>query len=87
MATTDLIVNVNRRLDQIENHIRGVDTPIQNPTNVVDSIRGSLNTIRAILQNVTAERDQYQDILNDENRQIQDLRQQLSNTRNQNLRF
>ena len=87
MATTDLIVNVNRGLDRIENHIRGVGTPIQNPTNVIDGIRGSLNTIRAILQNVTAERDQYQDLLNDENKQIQDLRQQLSDTRNQNLRF
>ena len=80
-------MNVNKELDRIENHIRGVDTPIQNPTNVIDGIRGSLNTIRAILQNVTAERDQYQDILNDENRRIQDLRQQLSDTRNQNLRF
>ena len=41
MATTNLIANINRGLDQIENHIRGVGTPMQNPTNVIDGIRGS----------------------------------------------
>ena len=35
MATTNLIANVNRGLDRIENHIRGVGTPMQNPTNVI----------------------------------------------------
>ena len=37
------------------------------------------------MQNITAERDQYQNILNDENRQVQDLRNQLGDSRNQNL--
>ncbi|CAB5376848.1 unnamed protein product [Rhizophagus irregularis] len=82
MATTNLITNVNRGLDRIENYIRGVGTPMQNPTNVIDGIRGSLNTIRATLQNITTERDQYQNILNDENRRVQDLRQQLNDSRN-----
>jgi chromosome segregation ATPase len=86
MATANLITNINRGLDRIENHIRGAGTPLQNPFNILDGIRGSLNTIRATLQNITTERDQYQNILNDENRQVRDLRQQLNDSRNQNLR-
>ncbi|PKY61242.1 hypothetical protein RhiirA4_485942 [Rhizophagus irregularis] len=77
MATTNLIVNVNRGLDRIENHIRGVGTSMQNPANVIDGIRSSLNTIRVTLQNITAERDQYQNILNDTNNWERDLRNQL----------
>jgi hypothetical protein len=45
MATTNLIANINRGLNRIENHIRGVGTPMQNPANVIDGIRGSLNTV------------------------------------------
>ncbi len=37
MITTNLIANVNRGLERIENHIRGVDTPMQNPTNVIEA--------------------------------------------------
>ena len=48
MATANLIVNINRGLDRIENHIRGAGTLMQNPANVIDSIRGSLNTIRVL---------------------------------------
>src|SRR5437762_453139 len=58
MVTANLIININRRLDRIENHIRGAGMPMQNPANVIDGIRGSLNTIRVTLQNITAERDQ-----------------------------
>ncbi len=65
IAITNLIANVNRGLEWIENHIRGVDTPMQNPANVIDGIRGSLNTIRVTLQNITTERDQYQNLLHD----------------------
>src|ERR1044072_9608073 len=61
--------------------------PMQNPANVIDGIRGSLNTIQITLQNITTERDQYQNVLNDENRQVQDLRNQLRDSRNQNLRL
>ncbi len=50
MVTTNLITNVNRGLERIENHIRGVGTPMQNPANIIDGIRGSLNTIRVTLQ-------------------------------------
>ncbi|PKK57383.1 hypothetical protein RhiirC2_798136 [Rhizophagus irregularis] len=87
MATTNLIANVNRGLERIENHIRGVGTPMQNPANVIDGIRGSLNTIRVTLQKITAERDQYQNILNDTNNRERDLGNQLRDSRNQNLRL
>jgi hypothetical protein len=86
MATADLIGNINRGLNRIEDHIGGVGTPMQNPTNVLDGIRGSLNTIRVTLQNITVERDQYQNILNDTNNRERDLRNQLRDSRNQNLR-
>src|SRR3954453_6313339 len=87
MATANLIANVNRGLDRIENHIRGVGTPMQNPTNAIDGIRGSLNTIRVTLQNITTERDQYQNILNDTNNWERNYRNQLRDSRNQNLRL
>ncbi|CAB5361904.1 unnamed protein product [Rhizophagus irregularis] len=87
MATTNLIANVNRGLERIENHIRGVGTPMQNPANVIDGIRGSLNTIRVTLQNITAERNQYQNILNDTNNRERNLGNQLRDSRNQNLRL
>ena len=43
--TTDLIENINRGLDRIKNYIKGVGTSLQNPFNILDGIRGSLNTI------------------------------------------
>ena len=82
MVTTNLIANINRGLDRIENHIKGVGTPMQNPANVIDGIRGSLNTIRVTLQNITAKRDQYQNILNDTNNRERDYRNQLRDSRN-----
>ena len=45
MAMTNLIANINKELDQIENHIKGVGMSMQNPANIIDGIRGSLNTI------------------------------------------
>ena len=65
MVTTNLITNVNRGLERIENHIRGVGTPMQNLANVIVGIKDSLNTIRITLQNITTERDQYQNLLHD----------------------
>src|SRR6266542_3320683 len=87
MATANLIVNINRGLDRIENHIRGVGTPMQNPANVIDGIRGSLNTIRVTLQNITAERDQYQNLLYDSIQRVDNLRNQFTDSGNQNLRL
>src|ERR1043165_7602619 len=86
MATADLIVNINRGLDRIENHIRGAGTSLTNLANIIDDIRGSLKTISITLQNITAERDQYQNLLTDENGQIEDLRNELRDTRNQFFR-
>src|ERR1044072_5846407 len=60
---------------------------MQNSTNVINGIRSSLNTIRITLQNITTERDQYQNILNDTNNRERDLGNQLRDSRNQNLRF
>ncbi|RIA89706.1 hypothetical protein C1645_824474 [Glomus cerebriforme] len=57
MAMANLIVNINRGLDRIENYIRGVGTPMQNPPNIKNGIRGLLNTIWVTLQNITAEHD------------------------------
>ncbi|RIA89392.1 hypothetical protein C1645_824921 [Glomus cerebriforme] len=57
MAMSNLITNINRGLDRIKNHIKGEGTPMQNLTNIIDGIRGLLNTIRVTLQNITAERD------------------------------
>ncbi|CAB4491033.1 unnamed protein product [Rhizophagus irregularis] len=87
MATADLIGNINRGLDRIENHIRGAGTLLPNPINILDGIRGSLNTIWVTLQNATTERDHYQNILNKTNEREQVLIQQLRNMRNENLRF
>src|SRR4051794_11389372 len=87
MATTNLIANINRGLDRIENYIRGVGTPMQNPANVLDGIRGSLNTIRVTLQNITAERDQYQNLLHDSIQRVDNFRNQFTDSGNQNLRL
>ena len=59
---------------------------MQNPANIIDGIRGSLNTIRVTLQSTTAERDQYQNLLNETNERERVLIQQLRDMRNENLR-
>src|ERR1044071_598724 len=87
MATTNLIANINRGLDRIENHIKGVGTPMQNPANVINGIRGLLNTIRVTLQNITAERDQFQNLLHDSIQRVDNLRNQFTDSGNQNLRL
>ncbi|PKK57102.1 hypothetical protein RhiirC2_798660, partial [Rhizophagus irregularis] len=79
MATTNLIANIN-------SHIKRVGTPMQNPANVIDGIRGSLNTIRITLQNITAECDQYQSLLHNSIQQVDNLRNQFTDSGNQNLR-
>jgi len=74
MTTTNLIANVNRGLEQIENYIRGVDTPMQNSANIIDDIRSSLNIIRVTLQNIITERDQYQNLLHNSIQRVDNLR-------------
>ena len=45
MATANLIVNINRGLDRIENHIRGAGTPMRNPANVITSRNNPIRPI------------------------------------------
>src|SRR6266498_3615227 len=85
MIMTNLIVNINRGLDRIENHIRRVGMLMQNPANVIDGIRSSLNTIWVTLQNITAKRNQYQNLLHDSIQRVDNLRNQFTDSGNQNL--
>ena len=61
--------------------------PMQNPANIIDGIRGSLNTIQITLQNITTKCDQYQNLLHDSIQQVNNLKNQLNNSRNQNLQL
>src|SRR6185369_7695467 len=56
MANIDLFIQIDRGLNRIENHLRGAGTPLNNPTNIINGIRGSLNAVRLNYQNA------YQDI-------------------------
>ena len=58
---------------------------MQNLTNIIDDIRGLLNTIQVTLQNITTERDQYQNLLHDSIQRVNNLRNQISDSENQNL--
>src|SRR5437870_13505331 len=60
---------------------------MQNPANVIDGIRGSLNTIWVTLQNITAEHDQFQNLLHDSIQRVDNLRNQFTDSGNQNLRL
>ncbi|CAG8821262.1 7288_t:CDS:1, partial [Dentiscutata erythropus] len=55
-VTLDLFIQIDRGLNRIENHIRGVGTPLNNPINIINGIRGSLNVVRLNYQTA------YQDI-------------------------
>ncbi|CAG8498908.1 9462_t:CDS:1 [Paraglomus occultum] len=56
MANLDLFIQIERGLNRIKNHIQGGGTPLNNPINIIEGIRGSLNTVRHNYQSV------YQDI-------------------------
>jgi hypothetical protein len=56
MVILDLFIQIDRGLNRIENHIRGVGTPLNNPINIINDIRDSLNTVRLNYQTA------YQDI-------------------------
>ena len=60
---------------------------MQNSANIIDGIKDSLNTIRVTLQNITAERDQFQNLLHDSIQQVDNLRNQFTNSKNQNLQL
>ncbi|CAG8605180.1 392_t:CDS:1, partial [Paraglomus occultum] len=45
MANLNLFIQIDRGLNRIENHIRGAGTPLNNPINIINGIRGSLNDV------------------------------------------
>jgi len=87
MITTNLIANVNKGLERIENYIRDVNISMQNLANVIDNIRGSLNIIQITLQNITTEHDQYQNLLYDSIQLVDNLKNQFTDSENQNLQL
>ncbi|CAG8821789.1 12664_t:CDS:1, partial [Dentiscutata erythropus] len=81
MANLDPIIQIDRGLNRIENHLRGVGTPLNNPINIINGIRGSLNAVRHNYQFA------YQDIDNvitqrdDRDNQILQLQQDANRYR------
>ncbi len=45
MTITNLIINVNKELEWIKNHIRKVGISLTNPFNIIDNIKDLLNNI------------------------------------------
>ena len=85
MANLDLFIQIDRGLNRIENHLRGAGTPLNNPTNIINGIRGSLNAVRLNYQNA------YQDIdgviaqRDNRDAQIVQLQQDVNLYRQQNI--
>ncbi|CAG8556167.1 277_t:CDS:2 [Paraglomus occultum] len=84
MANLDLFIQIERGLNRIKNHIQGGGTPLNNPINIIEGIRGSLNTVRHNYQSV------YQDIdgviaqRDDRNNQVLQLQQDVNFYRQRN---
>ncbi|CAG8621894.1 3919_t:CDS:1 [Paraglomus occultum] len=84
MANLDLFIQIERGLNRIKNHIQGGGTPLNNPINIIEGIRGSLNTVRHNYQSA------YQDIdgviaqRDDRDAQIVQLQQDVNFYRQQN---
>ncbi|CAG8497688.1 16227_t:CDS:2 [Dentiscutata heterogama] len=84
MANLDLFIQIERGLTRIEKHLRGAGTPLNNPMNIINGIRGSLNTVQHNYQSA------YQDIdgviaqRDDSNNQIVQLQQDVNFYRQQN---
>ncbi|RHZ89999.1 hypothetical protein Glove_9g223 [Diversispora epigaea] len=56
MANLDLFIQINQSLNRIENHLKSAKTSLNNLINIINDIRGFLNTICLNYQNT------YQDI-------------------------
>ena len=84
MAHIDPFINITRGLNRLENHFTG-GTPLNNPTNIIQGIRGSLNTVRHNYQSA------YQDIdgviaqRDNRDAQIVQLQQDVNLYRQQNI--
>ncbi|CAG8636931.1 3159_t:CDS:2, partial [Paraglomus brasilianum] len=85
MANLDLFIQIDRGLNRIENHLKGAGTPLNNPINIINGIRGSLNAVRLNYQSA------YQDIdgviaqRDDSNNQIVQLQQDVNYYRQRNI--
>src|SRR5438128_5580240 len=56
MAHIDPFINITRGLNRLENHFTG-GTPLNNPTNIIQGMYGTLNTIRANYQRIDQDLD------------------------------
>ncbi|CAB5375460.1 unnamed protein product [Rhizophagus irregularis] len=81
MALPDILRNVSTALDRVENYIDGVDTTF-NPKNTLNGIRISLTTVRGHMQRHAQDAINLQGLLHIANGQINNLMNDLANTRN-----
>ena len=58
VVNIDLFILINQGLDRLEKHLKGEDTPLNNPIRIIEGVRSSLNTVRHNYQTA------YQDIDN-----------------------
>src|SRR6266542_3679691 len=84
MAIPDILRNIGTALDQIERYING-DTSFD-PRNTLNGIRISIITIQGHMQRHAQEAINSQGLLNIANRRINNLMNDLANTRNDCLR-
>jgi chromosome segregation ATPase len=80
MALPGLLTDICRALDRVERYIGG-DRTI-NPANTLNGIRITITTVRGHMQNVANEALHYQGLLNTTNRRVNNLMNELTNTRN-----
>ena len=84
MANLDLFIQIERGLNRIKNHIQGGGTPLSNPINIIEGIRGSLNTVRHNYQSAYQDIDSVIAQRDDNNNQIVQLQQDVNYYRQQN---
>ncbi|CAG8504988.1 170_t:CDS:1, partial [Paraglomus occultum] len=85
MANLDLFIQIDRGLNRIENHIRGAGTPLNNPINIINGIRSSLNAVRLNYQNAFQDIDGVIAQRDDRDNQIVQLQQDVNFYRQRNI--
>src|SRR5581483_2234263 len=85
MANLDLFIQIERGLTRIEDHLKGAGTPLNNPINIINGIRGSLNTVRHNYQSAYKDIDGVITQRDDNNNQIVQLQQDVNYFRQQNI--
>ncbi|CAG8751156.1 6894_t:CDS:2, partial [Dentiscutata erythropus] len=81
MANLDPIIQIDRGLNRIENHLRNVGTPLNNPINIINGIRGSLNAVRHNYQSAYQDIDDVIAQRDDRDNQITWLQQDINRYR------